>query len=160
MKTAELFEYRYRKKSEEEKEALRSAPDYWRLQLRKELTKFNQQFGVMLTKAERFNRWEPTIATFGGEYVVLVSGADSLSFSRDQRFDMWKKALAQKLHSLVQSGHDVYIMMALKGAEIKKDESVTDILQRIEHEVKDPTPLLDRFPIRFFFRFFVTKPKT
>jgi hypothetical protein len=158
MKTAELFEYKYRRKSEEEKEALRRAPDYWRLQLRKELTKFNQQFGITLRKPYTFSRYDTDIADIGGEYNVLVSGEDSMTFPKEKRFELWKKAYAQKIHKLVQDGYRVHIAFHFHGSQVKPDESVDDIRARMEHEMKTWRAPSAKHPIMGSFRIVVKKP--
>lgn len=157
MKTSELFEYKHRRKSEEEREALKNAPDYWRLQLRKELTKFNQEFGVTVRKSYPFSRWNPEMAEIGGEYNVLVSGPSTM-FSQEKRFEMWKKVYAQKIHKLVKDGYRVRIAFNFDTSEVKPNESVEDILTRIEHEMKtfrSPSP---KHPIMGSFRIIVYKP--
>jgi len=158
MKTAELLEYKYQRKSEEEKEALRKAPDYWRLQLRKELTKFNKQFGITLRKAYPFSRYDQDIADIGGEYNVLVSGENSLAFSKEKRFELWKKAYAQKIHKMVQDGYRVHIAFHFQGSQVKPGESVDDILARLEHEMKSWRNPSSKHPIMGSFRIVVKKP--
>jgi hypothetical protein len=158
MKTAELFEYKYRRKSEEEKDALRNAPDYWRLQLRKELNKLNQQFGITVRKPYTFSRHDTHIADIGGEYNVLVSGDNSLSFPKEKRLEMWKKVYAQKIHQLVKDGYEVYIDFRFRGAEIKPEETAQDILARMELQMKSWRNVSERHPIMGSFRIIVKKP--
>lgn len=157
MKTMELFERKYRRKSEEEREAQKKAPDYWRLQLRKELTKFNQQFGILLRRSLPFSKWAGDVAILGGEYNFLVSG-DNLSFSKEKRLELWKKAYAQRILQLVKSGHTVWLSMQLRSKEVKPTDTVDDILDEFNREMKPIGPTSDRHPLQFNYKIYVKKP--
>jgi len=149
MKTAEILEQLQRRKSPEEKAALLAAPDYWRLQLRKELTAINRSLGIALRRSIPFNKHTDTRADFGGEYHVLVSGNPD-SFSKQERLSLWKKAMAKKIIDMEKSGLRVFDVT--HNRHYRFLESMSDTLRQLDMirveggMVDDP-----KRPLRFAF---------
>jgi hypothetical protein len=107
MKTSELFEYKYTKSTPEERakrlKVAKEKPDFWRLELRKELNDMRKSFGVVIRAGVAFDKYNDFVADFGGEYNVLVSGQSSL-LTRDDRYDLFLKALAKKMKQIMDKG--------------------------------------------------------
>jgi len=157
MKVTELLEYIQRRKSPEEREALKSAPDYWRKKLRQEFTKFNQEFGIMLLKSERFDPYDMKMAVLGGEYNFLVSG-DSLTLPKEKRFELWKKAYAKKIHELVAKGYRVLLGMNMARNEVKPEHTAADIVGLMDHELKSVKSSGPNHPLRVRYTIYVQAP--
>ena len=166
MKTAELLEYVHRRKTEAEKEALRNAPDAWRKALRKELTKFNQQFGIYLRKSsdlrlrksDRFDQWSTDTAAIGGEYEFGHS-VDNLTLSKEKRFELWKKAYAKRIKQLLNDGYGVKLFSRLSD-QLPYETTEEEIYKRISQETRpryrgDPT----KAPLIVTYQIVVIKPK-
>ncbi len=108
MKFFELFEQTHLPKPKEEKLRQQVATN-WRIQISKDLTRFNKLFGVLLLKPQALNKHTPHVALIGGEYSVMVLDEESFSLPKEKRFELWKKAYAQKIYKLVQDGYKLYV---------------------------------------------------
>jgi hypothetical protein len=158
VKCAELTEYKHVRKTPAELERLRNASDYWRLQLRKELTKFNQQFGIYLRNSIKFSQWSHDTADLGGDY-EFGTMSDTLSFSKEKRLEMWTKAYAKKLKALVDEGYGVKLYTRL-SKEVQKGTSVEEIADMMKAEMRpryrsDP----NKSPLEVYYTVEITKPK-
>jgi hypothetical protein len=164
MKTSELLEQKYTKSTPEERaEKLKIAkekPDFWRLQLRKELNDMRKSFGVVMKGAASFDKYNDYVADFGGEYNVLVSGQSSL-LTRDDRYDLFLKALAKKIKQIVDKGFRVQfdfgyyrpIDLHLSAHEIH------EIILKTKHTIGGIYQKNPKNPIMFRLNFQVIKPK-
>jgi len=130
MKVADLLENTYRHRSKEQIAAEKASPDYWRKQLRAELAKLYRLFDARLDNAARFSpMWmERDKATFGGTYVFWdKADADALTFSKEDRFELWKKAYAQKIKQLLDEGYRIQLCSNAAAAALHHTNTVAQI---------------------------------
>lgn len=129
MKTAELLEQLQKKRTPEEREKDKLKSDYWRLQLRKELSTFNKQFGMTLFKPEKFNPHDHNEARFGGNYNFLYSPDSPVN--QEQRARAWQKEMAKKFVALVKQGYKV-IIGGSHGEPVEADETVARVHEIVQ----------------------------
>jgi hypothetical protein len=160
MKTAELLEQIQVRKTPAERAALKAAPDYWRKQLRKEMTEFNQEFGIYLRNSVKFSKIDDTRCDLGGDYEFLAS-ADPTAFTQMQRFNMWKKAYAKKIKEWVDGGYRVFLF-TMRSEPLGKGISEAEILNNMSSNMN---PLyrgsdITKAALLVFYVIYIREPKS
>lgn len=134
MKTSELLEQTYRRRSAEEIAAEKNAPDYWRKELRKEHSNLIKKFGGKPRNPQSFDKFDPRRATFNKD-VLFFTEADEM-LPADKRAIGYVKALAKLYHRLVQEGYSVHPghIGNLKGFEVLPSDSVEEVYKKLYDE--------------------------
>jgi hypothetical protein len=176
VKVSELTEQLQRRRSKEELEALKQAPDYWKTELRKELNALVKRYGA--SSKELAKQESHHILRAEREVFVLASGEGSVTLHRDKRARALLLAIGKLLYRQAEQGRKVIIgfwaatgpslrSYSLEGA-IKEPPSMDDIAlrlndaSRLEETIKwlhDIGERGEKLPVRFTLRFSIVNPE-
>lgn len=130
--------------------------DHWRQQLRKEMTEFNQHFGIYLRNSLKFNQHDKTVCHLGGDYEFGVL-SDSLSFSKEKRFELWKKAYARKIKEWVDEGYEVELQSLGNLTSAFTETDIIGDMERMMHPRYRGSDQ-SKTPLEVYYKVIVSKP--
>lgn len=171
MRLTDITEQLQRRKSPEELAALKAAPGYWKVGVRKEFNDLINKFGATSRENDKRKVDDATL-NFDRNITVLVSGPTSLALHRDKRARALLTAIAKWLVAQTEKGRDVSIAYwgaqygviparVPKGDAQKAHHLLTD-LSRIEHTIDWLKQLGERgekLPLKMDLRFTIALPK-
>ena len=136
MKVKELTEQRQRRRSPEELVALKTAPDYWKVGVRKELNDLLKKFGATSRETAGAAAADKQTINFHRSISVLASEEGSLTLHRDKRARALLMALAKWLKGKVDSGYYVSVghwgyPALISSTGLKKTDSLEEVMRQL-----------------------------
>jgi 4-alpha-glucanotransferase len=158
-----LVELQTRRRSKEELEALKQAPDYWKKELRKEFNSLVKRYGASSKDVASRHQASHNLM-FDRDIFVAPDAAAGLTLQRSKRTRALVLAVARWLHQQLQKGLHVRVVHRLTpSVTIPASATVEDIHRElltstnIEHWLQWVTqkPWREANPLRFDLRFLI-----
>lgn len=171
MKVKELTEQHQRRRSPEELAAMKAAPDYWKVGVRKEFNDLLKKFGATSRETAGNPGDKQTINFHRSISVFEFEGR--LTLHRDKRARALIMALAKWLKSKVDAGYYVSVghwgsPALISSTGLKKTDSLEEVMRQLNEatRIDQIIDLLrqrgesgEKDPIRFDLRMSMTQPK-